>query len=320
MSKRKNVRAKAHGYASNPVDAAMYNGSETDETDALFSALSEMKQGRGRATIAPVDGTGDVEFNGWVLTETGLVPPETINQTDYENIGRVLLRLDSSMQWLIGDWVNAGDNFKWGETYQRLANEFGYEVRTLVDFAYVSRNVKMSVRYRQLSFGHHKIVASMEDDTQRHWLQQASDNTWSIVRLRSEIKASQLPPQRQTLPEQPTTNRIGHESVVTEVKGGFTSVQTSNGESHHDRKTLTLKSPEGTPTTANSFTINGFNHDAYSTDDEAWRNARRAFEDVRTVHMATHNQRPPRSKVNEAREKIRALIAHLHYIESNLEG
>lgn len=196
MSKRKNMQNVVQGFSSNPMDKALYDGAETEETDALFSALSDMKRG-SRAAIVPTDGNGELAFNGWTLSPQGLIAPETVTETDYEQIGRVLLRLDSSMQWLIGDWINTGDNFQWGETYTRIADDFGYEVKTLRQFAYVARNVEMSVRYRQLSFGHHERVASMEPEAQEHWLERAANEGLSISKMRAAIKESQLPPPAQ---------------------------------------------------------------------------------------------------------------------------
>lgn len=135
------------------------------------------------------------DFN---MTEVGLDPENlSLNQENWQQLGQLLFRFDKSIQWLIGDWLTYGENNKWGET-EEIANEMGYEVKTLYDYKYVAQNVNFSVRTENLSFGHHKLVASLDPEEQQFWLQKAeygdvdeatqTAKSWSISRLREAMK------------------------------------------------------------------------------------------------------------------------------------
>lgn len=367
MGKRKNMQNVVQGFSSNPMDKALYDGAETDETDALFSALSDIRNGKPPA-IVPVTDDGRLEFRGWQLTPVGLVPPTNADVESYKEIGRTLLRLDSSMQWLIGDWINTGDNFQWGETYNLIADEFGYEPKTLRQYAYVARNVEMSVRTDKLSFGHHERVASMEPEAQEHWLERAANEGLSISKMRAAIKESQLPapnhdidelnskiPNGVTVEEIGTYNasemgrmyddltealtpqklirngdivrtRAGQIGTVEATEGRLAKVRVGNYATNHEVKSLqiveeldedaTFTEPEPEPQTDD-----GFNHNAYRKHQDMWADARRAFEDVRSIDAArfTSGGKLGRSHRNRATNTIRDLIAHLHYIESQLQ-
>ena len=131
------------------------------------------------------------------LTGVGL-DPNTLsdNKDHWEQLGRLLFRLDHSIQWLIGDWLLHGESNQWGK-HEEIADKLGYEVKTLYDYRYVARNVHFSVRTEKLSFGHHKLVAHLQTKEQVQWLRTAAagdiDNetgqshSWSISRLRTGI-------------------------------------------------------------------------------------------------------------------------------------
>lgn len=351
MSKRKNVAANVQGFATNPVDKALYEGEETEETDALFSALSDMK--RGNAAIVTHD--GGAMLYGWQMTPTGLIPPDGLQEAQYREFGAKLFMLDNSMQWLVGDFITIGDNFQWGETYQRLADETGKDPNTLKDWAYVCRNVKMSERSDDLSFNHHKLVASMTPDEQAYWLERAAAEGLSIAKLRKAIKESQLPPPE---PEEEIdlngfkvgdrvvdgkgwtgvirafSNRIAHvvdEVTRNEFRHGVDGLRPAPPElqhrviasgNDHDIDELNAKMPDGvTVEHVGTYSDQGsFDHDKFKDMQKAWDKARDAFAEVRSVHMSalTHGS-VPRSTRKRAQELIRMLQAHLTYIESELD-
>lgn len=132
------------------------------------------------------------------MTEIGLDPENmSLDEENWKQLGRVLFRFDKSIQWLIGDWLLYGENNKWGET-AKIADQMGYEVKTLYDYKYVAQNVNFSVRTENLSFGHHKLVSKLDPEEQQYWLEKAAygdvneatqtAHSWSISRLRDEMK------------------------------------------------------------------------------------------------------------------------------------
>jgi hypothetical protein len=160
---------------------------------AMFRRADRAKVDKAvQSGLIQVDEQGHWYFEDYRIAPTGLHIPENTTLESYEAFGRFILDVGSRIQWLIGDWIAYGDQFQWGETYSQIADEFGYEVKTLYDYAYVCSNVQFSVRTEKLSFGHHKLVAALDEDVQRQWLQQAlvgeDGKRWSVARMRREMR------------------------------------------------------------------------------------------------------------------------------------
>ena len=95
------------------------------------------------AGLAVLDG-GGLAVHGFTLTSTGLIAPETATFEDWQAVGDILRRLESGMQWLIGHWYRLGEH-QWGSMYEDAAVMLGYSAKTLREYAYVSRNVELSI-------------------------------------------------------------------------------------------------------------------------------------------------------------------------------
>ncbi|MFZ4816962.1 MAG: hypothetical protein ACOYL5_20670 [Phototrophicaceae bacterium] len=124
------------------------------------------------------------------IGRVGMTVPDDLSEQEYSALGSFLLDVSTRIQWLLGDWLAYGENRQWGETYQQMADQFGYNVQSLRDYAYVCRNVDLSIRIDKLTFGHHQVVAPLNPEAQRVWLQAAEDNRWSIAALRKAIQQS----------------------------------------------------------------------------------------------------------------------------------
>lgn len=146
-----------------------------------------------------VSDDGVIQAYDFRMTEVGLDPENlSLDKANWDQLGQLLFRFDKSIQWLIGDWLTYGENNKWGET-EKIAAQMGYEVKTLYDYKLVANNVHFSVRTENLTFGHHKLVASIKDpEEQQKWLHLAeygdfdeatqTSKSWSISRLREAMK------------------------------------------------------------------------------------------------------------------------------------
>ena len=68
------------------------------------------------------------------------------------------------------------------------------DVAILRDYTYVSRRVHMSRRTDKLSWTHHRLVAKLPPDKQRHWLELAANHPEriSVKCLRKSISADRL--------------------------------------------------------------------------------------------------------------------------------
>lgn len=188
----------------------------------------------------------EIRVGALIWKPTGLVVDGEVTQSDWEQTGKLLKQLDSSMQWLIGDLIVCGEYHKWGDQKQ-IAEAFGFEYATIRNFAYVCRKVEMSIRSDKLSFGHHQVIASLSPDEQAHWLEKANVNDWSIKRLSESLNR---PEKSETLPKylQPLkalrqaynpkawatmTNREKHR-VFSELKGYLAYMADQLGESLED--------------------------------------------------------------------------------------
>lgn len=153
--------------------------------------LMDVVTGEDGAIVPMADGS--LQVGGAVLTPTGLQLPDDFGVEAWEYLGAILFRLEGSINWLIGDWLNYGENHKYGEM-EAIAEKLGRKASSLYDVKYVCSNIEFSARAENLSFRHHKLVAKMGRDEQRYWLRRAEENGWSIAQMRAEITKDTNPP------------------------------------------------------------------------------------------------------------------------------
>lgn len=162
--------------------------SEADK--ALYGALEGLPSLTPEQAIVAKQ-NGVVEIGPFRMTSTGLEIDGEITEEQWLTFFQAINRITQSLQWIIGDWMVYGE-MRLGKTYKQVADEIGVAARTLEDYAYVARKVPYSVRTEYLSFGHHKLVASMPEPQQQAWLQHAQKNDLSVSVLRREL--NELPP------------------------------------------------------------------------------------------------------------------------------
>ena len=161
-----------------------------DDDDAQSVAITAADVYGGGAMLPRRDvikreANGTLTYKRAVLTPVGLLLPDDATDAELIELWQVLRSMESSIQWLIGDWLNRSERV-WGQVYADVPD---YSYQTLKDYAYVARNVKLSVRTDKLSFGHHKLVAGIEDEAeQRQWLSFAVDHHLSVGELRSAMR------------------------------------------------------------------------------------------------------------------------------------
>lgn len=177
----------------------------SSEERQIEDLQEELAQVRAAGQALATDGTLTVQ--GFQLSPTGLIAPETITSDAWVDVGRLLAKLEGSLQWLIGDWIVFGESIRWGDI-PALAQELGFAVQTLYDYASVCRKVQFSTRIENLSFAHHRLVMSMTPDFQTYALKFAAHNKYSVAEFRKWIKAD-MPeeglPESTANPPQPTT-------------------------------------------------------------------------------------------------------------------
>jgi hypothetical protein len=103
----------------------------------------------------------------------------------WKDQGRALAKTGSDYQFEVAKWILTGDTRWGGSAYDEAEKVTGYARKTLIEWAYVARNV--SIRMDGLKFGHHQLVASMEPVEQERWLRMAADGKFPVASLRKQI-------------------------------------------------------------------------------------------------------------------------------------
>ena len=149
-----------------------------------FKQLAEQLQQQGASGLA-VHSDGALLVHGFQLTPKGLIAPDSFSEDDWQQLGLLLLRLEGSIQFLIGDWVAYGDDVKWGDG-PIFAEKFGRDYGTVRNYATVSRQVPLSFRNDKLSYTHHVVVAvdTLTTDQKRYALEYAAENNLSVAKFR----------------------------------------------------------------------------------------------------------------------------------------
>ena len=146
------------------------------------------------------------------VTPLGLDIIEELNFEEWSSLAPHIGEAARSLGFVIGDWLAYGERFAAQRPlpgfedmpaqvatarYDNALLQTGLDRGTLHNYAYVSRGVPRSLRNERLSWEHHKAVARLEPDGQRHWIKQAitenqAGRRMSSRRLRRSIEAGRI--------------------------------------------------------------------------------------------------------------------------------
>ncbi|MEX0331454.1 MAG: hypothetical protein AB3N64_08540 [Puniceicoccaceae bacterium] len=161
------------------------------------------------------------------VTEIGLRFDGEISFEQWLEIGRKVGRVARTSLFLVGDWLNYGqDRWNGGERFEKMAEdlreryesamaETGLEMRSLMNAAYVARNVPQDHRRPHLTFEHHTAVARVKDkEERRQWLAKADKHDMSTRRLRKSINLGRVATEAEMQPDPKTTGIDNHLSWI----------------------------------------------------------------------------------------------------------
>jgi hypothetical protein len=101
--------------------------------------------------------------------------------------GIKLAQIHSDHQFEIARWMLTGEKtFGDRNPYDAAEAITGYARLTLQNWVYVARHCSM--RIESLSFNHHQIVAALEPEQQKEWLERAATEKWSVKKLAAAIQ------------------------------------------------------------------------------------------------------------------------------------
>lgn len=139
-------------------------------------------------------------FRGFVFKATYAVVPADASEEDYREVFGLLKPIIGASNFWLGDTLN-GAEAAHGEKYTEASDLTGLEEKTLRNIASVCRNVEMSLRRDKLTFKHHVIVAALDAERQRYWLDRAVEEGLSANKLRLLINGKADPDWRKLLPD-----------------------------------------------------------------------------------------------------------------------
>lgn len=121
------------------------------------------------------------------VSKVAWMPQGELEHGEWIAAGRRLGAIGRCSQWWIGDWIRYG-TAKWGEKYAEAARVTGYDVASLRNMAWVASRFDLSLRSDKLTWSHHVLLAPLEPEEQRRWLQRASEERLSVADLRIELR------------------------------------------------------------------------------------------------------------------------------------
>ena len=145
------------------------------------------------------------------ISKIAWIPQGDLGHSDWLTTGRRLGAIGRCSQWWVGDWVRYGTS-KWGEKYAEAARVTGYDVASLRNMAWVASRFDLSLRSDKLTWSHHVLVAPLDTDAQKEWLERACKERLSVADLRLELRAAGNLERKAS--SQPRIERPGGEVVV----------------------------------------------------------------------------------------------------------
>ncbi|HON98596.1 MAG TPA: MT-A70 family methyltransferase [Bacteroidales bacterium] len=147
-----------------------------------------------------------VRFNKVIFEKNKLIIHDDITIDEWKELGRGLKQIEGSVQFWIGDWARFGEKrgftgkYTDPKVYDKLEEITGLDRKTLKGYKGISESIESSLRRDDLSFSHHKEVASLPKEKQEKFLQLASEKDLSVRELREEIRRDGIKESHPDLP------------------------------------------------------------------------------------------------------------------------
>lgn len=182
------------------------------------------------------------------ITPLGLEITEDLNFDEWRSLAPAIGGLARSLSFVVGDWLAYGERFEAQrplpgfedmpakvdpERLDAALLKTGLDRGTLHNYAYVSRCVSRSLRNELLSWEHHKAVARLEPDAQRHWIEIAINENeagrrMSSRRLRRSIDAGRIVTVEELKPDPVDKGILNHIPFVNRLVGWWSRMRESN--------------------------------------------------------------------------------------------
>ena len=145
------------------------------------SAPAQPPVGDSLALLSELEKAGAISVVGLHLADPDL-PYET-----FEALCLMLGKLHEAVRFAIGDAIILGEKLYKEQAYQAL-ELLGLSERARQEYVRVSEKVARSTRRKELSWSHHRAVASLSPPEQKRWLREASEGNLSHHALRDALR------------------------------------------------------------------------------------------------------------------------------------
>lgn len=120
------------------------------------------------------------------LTPVGLTVLGDISFEEWIDLMQTLVRLETAFQFAIGDALVFGEA-RFGEKYSQAMEATGLSYQSLANMVWVAKHVPIQNRVSDLSWTHHRVVASVEVSDQTPLLEMALAQGLSASGLQQHI-------------------------------------------------------------------------------------------------------------------------------------
>jgi len=124
------------------------------------------------------------------LNKTNLTFKRDVSKDEWMSVFQALKQVEGCVQFWIGDCL-AYRQQKWG-MYDDIAEETELDKQTLKNYKTVAESVPAGVRIPELSYTHHREVASLPPEKQELFLNKAVEENLSVRELREEIRRDKV--------------------------------------------------------------------------------------------------------------------------------
>ena len=135
------------------------------------------------------------------MTKTNLIIPENTDFNEWKIIGSQLKNIDGAIQFWVGDWINFGEHH-FEDKYLVAMAATGYNYETLRTQGYVAARFQtaprgintspelsdLARRHEDLSWTHHREVASLSTEVANRLLDKAETEHLSHRELAAEVR------------------------------------------------------------------------------------------------------------------------------------
>lgn len=157
-----------------------------------------------------------------VVSPVALTLPKGLPVEDWARTLRLIGHISRASPWWGADALLYGERtFQEGQ-FSQFVEELGWAHQTAMNAMWVARAIPPKDRLDYpLTFGHHATVAALSPGVRDVWLAKALEGdggrTWSVTRLRTELRSLKSPPPRGSGPPTIETGMAAPPTIVNLV-------------------------------------------------------------------------------------------------------